>query len=180
MVRMGKSGPLECAQLASQIEGFRIQDRSDAWENNNYMYMCIIMYVYTHIWEKKKTSLFRGRPPVSPDEWATTKQACRDELVVYVFFFLPYILRSTSMCWALFYEHHVSQLYIVFSRPEEGRFVLPKYSCKLKLCHLFICVLLFTSCLENPSTQHLMFLWLLELPTNVVTQSCQSAQSRVL
>ena len=34
----------------------------------------------------------------SPDEWATTKQACRDELVVYVFFFfrihfalLPYI-----------------------------------------------------------------------------------------
>ena len=32
----------------------------------------------------------------SPDEWATTKQACRDELVVYVFF-LPYIFRSTSM-----------------------------------------------------------------------------------
>ena len=26
----------------------------------------------------------------SPDEWATTKQACRDELVVYLFF-LPYI-----------------------------------------------------------------------------------------
>ena len=23
----------------------------------------------------------------SPDEWATTKQACRDELVVYLFFF---------------------------------------------------------------------------------------------
>ena len=22
----------------------------------------------------------------SPDEWATTKQACRDELVVYLFF----------------------------------------------------------------------------------------------
>ena len=32
----------------------------------------------------------------SPDEWATTKQACRDELVVYLFF-LPYIVRSTSM-----------------------------------------------------------------------------------
>ena len=25
----------------------------------------------------------------SPDEWATTKQACRDELVVYLFFFSP-------------------------------------------------------------------------------------------
>ena len=57
--------------------------------------------------EKKKqinyqfipTSLFRGRPLItgSPDKWATTKQACRDELVVYLFFFLPYILRSTSM-----------------------------------------------------------------------------------
>ena len=27
----------------------------------------------------------------SPDEWATTKQACRDELVVYLFFYLIYI-----------------------------------------------------------------------------------------
>ena len=44
------------------------------------------------------TSLFRGRPliqvhpykPVSwspTHMWATTKQACRDELVVYLFFF---------------------------------------------------------------------------------------------
>ena len=24
---------------------------------------------------------------IQPDEWATTKQACRDELVVYLFFF---------------------------------------------------------------------------------------------
>ena len=28
----------------------------------------------------------------SPDEWATTKQACRDELVVYLFFSPIYIL----------------------------------------------------------------------------------------
>ena len=35
--RMGKSGPLERAQLANQIQGFRIPDRSDAWENNKYM-----------------------------------------------------------------------------------------------------------------------------------------------
>ena len=27
----------------------------------------------------------------SPDEWATTKQACRDELVVYLFFSPIYI-----------------------------------------------------------------------------------------
>ena len=27
----------------------------------------------------------------SPDEWATTKQACRDELVVYLFFSSIYI-----------------------------------------------------------------------------------------
>ena len=27
----------------------------------------------------------------SPDEWATTKQACRDELVVYVFFSSVYM-----------------------------------------------------------------------------------------
>ena len=32
---MGKSGPLERAQLANPIQGFRIPDRSDAWENNN-------------------------------------------------------------------------------------------------------------------------------------------------
>ena len=29
----------------------------------------------------------------SPDEWATTKQACRDELVVYLFFSPIYIYR---------------------------------------------------------------------------------------
>ena len=32
------------------------------------------------------TSLFRGHPLISV-EWATTKQACRDELLVYLFFF---------------------------------------------------------------------------------------------
>ena len=34
----------------------------------------------------------------SPDEWATTKQACRDELVVYLFFFSPiYIYINNSL-----------------------------------------------------------------------------------
>ena len=30
------SGPLERAQLANQIQGFRIPDHSDAWENNKF------------------------------------------------------------------------------------------------------------------------------------------------
>ena len=34
---MGKAGPLERAQLANLIQGFRIPDRSDAWENNKYL-----------------------------------------------------------------------------------------------------------------------------------------------
>ena len=49
------------------------------------------------LWRKKKTnklpvhpaSLFRGRPRISgsPDVWATTKKACRDELAVNIIFF---------------------------------------------------------------------------------------------
>ena len=35
----------------------------------------------------------------SPDEWATTKQACRDELVVYLFF---------SPIYSLLYFHVLS------------------------------------------------------------------------
>ena len=52
------------------------------------------------------TSLFRGRPLIRgfPDEWATTKQACRDELVFV--FFLPYILRSTNI------KFHTLYIYI--------------------------------------------------------------------
>ena len=30
-------------------------------------------------------------PIKSPDEWATTKQACRDELVVYLIYIYIYI-----------------------------------------------------------------------------------------
>ena len=66
------------------------------------------------------TSLFRGRPLIrglsgglsgdyqgiiikSPDEWATTKQACRDELVVYVFFSSVYIYIYIYIIYILFY-----------------------------------------------------------------------------
>ena len=43
----------------------------------------------------------------SPDEWATTKQACRDELVVYLFFFLPYIYIDTALWCKNQIEHSV-------------------------------------------------------------------------
>ena len=57
---------------------------------------CLQLYIYIYIYGRKKhinykfipTSLVSWSPThQSPDEWATTKQACRDELVVYVFFF---------------------------------------------------------------------------------------------
>jgi len=37
-VRMGKRGPPERAELANQIQGFRIPDRWDASEKNNSVY----------------------------------------------------------------------------------------------------------------------------------------------
>ena len=46
-----------------------------------------------YIWEKNKLQVhLQNKLQVqSPDEWATTKQACRDELVVYLFFSPIYI-----------------------------------------------------------------------------------------
>ena len=41
----------------------------------------------------------------SPDEWATTKQACRDELVVYLFFFSHIYLALPLFIEHCFYEH---------------------------------------------------------------------------
>ena len=44
-VRMGKSGPLERVQLANQIQGFRIPDRSDAaWENNKIIFYFLLIF----------------------------------------------------------------------------------------------------------------------------------------
>ena len=37
-VRMGKFGPLERAELANQIQGFRIPNRPDGSEKNSYCY----------------------------------------------------------------------------------------------------------------------------------------------
>ena len=62
------------------------------------------------LWEKNQinykvipTSLFRGCPLIR----ATTKQACRDDLVVYLIFLSQHIPRSASMYWALFYEDQI-------------------------------------------------------------------------
>ena len=54
----------------------------------------------------------------SPDEWATTKQACRDKRVVRLNLFLYLILRSTHMYWALFYGNQpYTYIYFSFSLP---------------------------------------------------------------
>ena len=66
--------------------------------SHNYIHIYIYIYIYC---ARKKTNKLQVHPyrPVSwfpphqgksPDEWATTKQACRDELVVYLSFsFFP-------------------------------------------------------------------------------------------
>ena len=43
-VRMGKSGPLERAELANQIQGFRIPDRWDASEKNKSWYCLSLIF----------------------------------------------------------------------------------------------------------------------------------------
>ena len=50
--------------------------------NYNIYIQHIYIYIYIYIY-------------ISPDEWATTKQACRDESVVYLF------LSSTNIYFAL-------------------------------------------------------------------------------
>lgn len=40
-VRMGKSGQLERPQLANQVQGIRILDRSDACEKINFYYTAV-------------------------------------------------------------------------------------------------------------------------------------------
>ena len=60
------------------------------------------------------TSLFRGRP----DEWATTKQACRDELVVYLFFSSHiYIYLYNSLLTSLFVFSSYIYISLLLSLP---------------------------------------------------------------
>ena len=62
----------------------------------------------------------------SPDEWATTKQACRDELVVYVFFSSVYIslyfyVLSTVLRKSSFTLYIYTYIYIIVMENEDGQ-----------------------------------------------------------
>ena len=63
------------------------------------IYIYIYIYIYICLWRKGINKLrFHPDKPVSwlpTDEWATTKQACRDESVAYLF------LSSTNIYFAL-------------------------------------------------------------------------------
>jgi len=52
-VHMGKSGPLERAELAKQIQGSRLPDRWDASEKNKYLFINVpwgfMMYVHSSV-----------------------------------------------------------------------------------------------------------------------------------
>ena len=50
-VRMGKSGPLERAELANQIQGFRIPDR---WDTSQKKYIYIKNFNYKSYLQEKK------------------------------------------------------------------------------------------------------------------------------
>ena len=51
----------------------------------------------------------------SPDEWATTKQACRDELVVYLFFSTIYI-HTHSFTKTLLFQKYISYICITVEK----------------------------------------------------------------
>ena len=53
-VRMGKSGLLEHAELANQIQGFRIPVRWDASEKNNYRQLLLLPFTLAKLLELKK------------------------------------------------------------------------------------------------------------------------------
>ena len=66
----------------------------------------LISVISTKFWVQKMFLTYIAHSPLNKlcayvdiyirmDEWATTKQACRDELVVFLFFPPQYILRST-------------------------------------------------------------------------------------
>ena len=68
----------------------------------------LISVIFTKFWVQKMFLTYIAHSPlyklyayvdiyIRMDEWATMKQACRDELVVYLFFPPQYVLRSTFM-----------------------------------------------------------------------------------
>ena len=84
---MGKSGPLERAQLANQIQGFRIPDRSDAWENNKlgYLSLDIICSSWLTVFlelRSRKTDRF-SEQIMSADKYPSIF-SCQMEAIVYL------------------------------------------------------------------------------------------------
>ena len=61
-VRMGKSGPLERAELANQIRGFRIPDHWDASEKNKlkYFFFPLFLNVFVFIVADLPREIIRG------------------------------------------------------------------------------------------------------------------------
>ena len=64
----------------------------------------------------------------SPDEWATTKQACRDELVVYLFFSSHNIYFALLLCTVLRISSHTFYIYIYILLLGAHRLVCHIYS----------------------------------------------------
>ena len=66
--------------------------------------------------------------------YALIKEFVRSSAIIWKQLFL----RSSAICDP---RSNGNQPVLVFNHPEDGRFVRPKYRCKRKLCHLFICAL---------------------------------------
>ena len=110
---------------------------ADLCENKSYnrvihILFAIYQYIYIYIVGGKRqvnykfipTDLFRGCPLIIPwwgdDEWATTKQVCRDELVVYLSFSSHNIYNALLLC----IEHCVTKVkilhFIYIYQPRHG------------------------------------------------------------
>jgi len=103
------------------------------------------------------TSLFRGpyKPVSSLDEWATTKQACRDKLVVYFTMCFSSHIIYFALLWCI--EHCFTKIkfytlnYSVYTQGHSYGF-RAKYSC----LHLVINILQKETCSHlQSSTIHL-------------------------
>ena len=88
-----------------------------------YTYINIYIYIYC---ARKKTNKLQVHPyrsvswfpphqGKSPDEWATTKQACRDELVVYLSFsFFPHKIYTSLYSYVLSTVLRKSKFYTLY------------------------------------------------------------------
>ena len=97
---MGTSGPLERAQLANQIQGLRVPDRSDAWENNKKKVFRELKITtdIMNIGPYATASLsFKG----TWNQFSSTGRYLKDKLLIkgFFFFFLPNKLLNSHVCF---------------------------------------------------------------------------------